>query len=80
MGHERELSVAGKSMARQVVLLPVYGVGVVFHTAHDGEKNGRAARPVCWIGLPEVLASLVIGNTLEFGSHFCDFNSQFFIA
>ena len=35
-----EAGVAGKAMARQMILLTVDGVGVVVHTAHKGKEDG----------------------------------------
>ena len=60
--------------------MAVDGIGVVLHAAHDGEQDGRVARPVLWVGLPEVLTSFAVYDTLELGSLFCDLDSQLFVA
>ena len=79
LGHEGELRIPGEAVTRKVIFLSIDGIGVVFHAAHDGEKDGRMTWPILRIGLPKILTPVAVDNTLEFGSHFCDLDGQLFI-
>ena len=70
LGDQFEVGVAGKAVAGKVVLLAVDTVGVVVDAADDGKEDGGVARPVFGIGLPQVLLTVGVFDTLELGSLF----------
>ena len=49
---EREVHVAGKSVAFHVVAESIDAIGVFPQSAHDGEQQWRVAWPVAFVGLP----------------------------
>ena len=68
MGDERKLGIAGKTVAGQMIFLPVDTIGLVVDAAHDGEEDGRAARPELGVALPQIFLTIGILDALELSS------------
>ena len=79
LGNQLEVGVAGESVTRQVVFLAVHAIGVVVHAAHDGEEDGRVARPELRISLPQVFLAVCVFDTLELSSLFGDRHRELFV-
>ena len=67
MFEQVEVLVAGEAVLRQAVCVAVVLVAAVFQLANDGEKDGRAPRPVARLALPEVFA-LAVEDALQFAA------------
>ena len=79
LGDELELGVAGKTVARKVILLTINTVGLVVDGTDDGEEDGRVARPVLWVCLPQIFLTIGILDALEFGSFLRNDDGELFI-
>lgn len=80
LGDERKLGIAGKTVAGQMILLPVDTIGLVVDAAHDGEEDGRAARPELGIALPQIFLTIGILDALELGSFLRYDDGELFVS
>ena len=79
LGDELELSVAGKTVARKVILLTIYTIGFVVDGTDDGEEDGGVATPILRVCLPQIFLTIGILDALEFGSFLRNDDGELFI-
>ncbi len=68
LGDELELGIAGKSVARQVIILPIHAIGLVVDGTDDGEEDGGVTTPILRVCLPQIFLTTGILDALEFCS------------
>ena len=78
LADQRKLLVAGKAVARQVILLAIHPIGIVIDAAHQREQDRRMAGPL-GASLPHILPTLAVSHTLELGSFLADADGQLLI-
>ena len=65
-----EVQPSCQAMLLHLIGLSVIAIFVAEHTAYNGEKHGRASRPVFGIAIPKVFLALGILDALHFGTVF----------
>jgi hypothetical protein len=66
-------------VARKVILLTIYTIGLVVDGADDGEEDGGVTTPILRVCLPQIFLTIGILDALEFGSFLRNDDGELFI-